>query len=290
MEKKKKRLGKGLAALIYTDHDDLDIKQESKGNNLIPINEINLSKFQTRKKFDEEKLKELSKSIEKIGLIQPIIVRKGKKKFELVAGERRLKACKLVGIDEIPAIVSDFDDRKAFESGLIENLQREDLTSIEEAEGYNRLMNEFNYTQEELATIVSKSRSHVANLLRLISLPKEVKKFILDGKLSLGHARCLVGYVGAVNLAKRIAKEDLSVRYVESLFHKEDLNKKIKSLVSEKTIKEKDADTIILEKELSLKLGVKLTINDKNNKGNIKIEYRNVGQRENIIKKLTGNN
>ena len=226
MEKKKKRLGKGLAALIHTDLDDLDIKQESNGKNLIPINEINLSKFQTRKKFDEKKLKELSKSIEKNGLIQPIIVRKGKKKFELVAGERRLKACKLVGIDKIPAIVSDFDDRKAFESGLIENLQREDLTFIEEAEGYNRLMNEFNYTQEELATIVSKSRSHVANLLRLISLPKELKKFILDGKLSLGHARCLVGYVGAVNLAKRVVKEDLSVRYVESLFHKEDLNKK----------------------------------------------------------------
>ena len=288
MEKKKKRLGKGLSALIHTDLDDLDLTQESSGKNLIPINEINLSKFQTRKKFDEEKLKELSKSIEKNGLIQPIIVRKGKKKFELVAGERRLKACKLVGIDEIPAIVSDFDDRKAFESGLIENLQREDLTSIEEGEGYNRLMNEFNYTQEELAIIVSKSRSHVANLLRLISLPKEVKKFILDGKLSLGHARCLVGYVGAVNLAKRIVKEDLSVRYVESLFYKKDLDKKTKNLFSEKTIKEKDADTTILEKELSLKLGVKLTINDKNNKGNIKIEYRNIDQRENIIKKLIG--
>ncbi len=288
MEKKKKRLGKGLSALIHTDLDDLDLKQESSGKNLIPINEINLSKFQTRKKFDEKKLKELSESIEKNGLIQPIIVRKGKKKFELIAGERRLKACKLVGIVKISAIVSDFDDRKAFESGLIENLQREDLTSIEEGEGYNRLMNEFNYTQEELAIIVSKSRSHVANLLRLISLPKEVKKFILDGKLSLGHARCLVGYVGAVNLAKRIVKEDLSVRYVESLFYKKDLDKKTKNLFSEKTIKEKDADTTILEKELSLKLGVKLTINDKNNKGNIKIEYRNIGQRENIIKKLIG--
>ena len=288
MEKKKKRLGKGLSALIHTDLDDLDLKQESSGKNLIPINEINLSKFQTRKKFDEKKLKELSESIEKNGLIQPIIVRKGKKKFELIAGERRLKACKLVGIVKISAIVSDFDDRKAFESGLIENLQREDLTSIEEGEGYNRLMNEFNYTQEELAIIVSKSRSHVANLLRLISLPKEVKKFILDGKLSLGHARCLVGYVGAVNLAQRIVKEDLSVRYVESLFYKKDLDKKTKNLFSEKTIKEKDADTTILEKELSLKLGVKLTINDKNNKGNIKIEYRNIDQRENIIKKLIG--
>ena len=280
---KKKRLGKGLSALLDTDVNDLDLKQETSGKNLIQINEISLSKFQTRKKFDEEKLKELSESIEKNGLLQPIIVRKGKKNFELVAGERRLKACKLVGIEEIPAIVSDFDDRKAFESGLIENIQREDLTSIEEAEGYSRLMNEFNYTQEELAKIVSKSRSHVANLLRLISLPKEVKKFILDGKLSLGHARCLVGYADAIDLSKKIVKDDLSVRYVESLFRKKDLHKKTESLR-----KEKDADTTILEKELSLKLGVKLTINDKNNKGNIKIEYRNVSQRENIIKKLIG--
>ena len=286
---KKKRLGKGLSALLNDDVSDIHLKQESSGKNLISINEISLSKFQARRKFDIEKLEELSQSIAKIGLIQPIIVRKGKKKFELVAGERRLKACKLAGIDEISAIVSDFDDRKAFESGLIENIQREDLTAIEEAEGYNRLMNEFNYTQEELAKIVSKSRSHVANLLRLISLPNDVKKYILDGKLTLGHARCLVGYVGAADLAKRIVKERLSVRYVESLFHKEDLHKKTENLGKEKTIKEKDADTAILEKELSLKLGVKLTINDKKNKGNIKIEYSNVDQRENIIKKLIGN-
>ena len=284
---KKKRLGKGLSALLDVDIRDLDLKQEPSGKNLIFINEISLSKFQARKKFDTEKLEELSQSITKIGLIQPIIVRKGKKNFELVAGERRLKACKLAGIDQIPAIVSDFDDRKAFESGLIENIQREDLTSIEEAEGYSRLMSEFNYTQEELAKIVSKSRSHIANLLRLISLPMEIKKYILDGKLTLGHARCLVGYVGAVQLTRRIVKEGLSVRYVESLFNKEDLNKKTKSSVSEKIIKEKDADTVILEKELSLKLGVKLTINDKSNKGNIKIEYRTIDQRENIIKKLT---
>ena len=290
MVKKKKRLGKGLSALLNNDVEDFDLKQESNENNLISVNKITLSKFQARKKFDLDKLKELSESIEKNGLIQPVIVRKIKNNFELVAGERRLRACKLVGIDKIPVIISDFDDRKAFESGLIENLQREDLTVIEEAEGYHRLMNEFNYTQEELSKIVSKSRSHVANLLRLISLPKEVKKFILDGKLTLGHARCLVNYAGAVDLAKRIIKEDLSVRYVESLFNKEDLDKKIDDPDIKKNIKEKDADTAILEKELSLKLGVKLTINDKNNKGNIKIEYRNVGQRENIIKKLTGEN
>ena len=287
---KKNRLGKGLSALLSSEIDDLDIKEESSGKNLVSIKEISLSKFQARKKFNQEKLRELSESIEKNGLIQPIIIRKGKKNFELVAGERRLKACKLIGLKEISAIISNFDDRKAFESGLIENLQREDLTCIEEAEAYNRLMNEFNYTQEELASIVSKSRSHVANLLRLVTLPKEIKKFILDEKISLGHARCLVGYVGAVELAKRIVKEGLSVRYVENLFHKGDVDEKRKDLLNKKEIKEKDADTVLLEKELSLKLGVKLTINDKNNKGNIKIEYRNIDQRENIIKKLTGNN
>tara|TARA_B100001245_G_scaffold60465_1_gene41726 strand:- start:1195 stop:2064 length:870 start_codon:yes stop_codon:yes gene_type:complete len=287
---KKNRLGKGLSALLSSEIDDLDIKEESSGKNLVSINEISLSKFQARKKFNQEKLRELSESIEKNGLIQPIIIRKGKKNFELVAGERRLKACKLIGLKEISAIISNFDDRKAFESGLIENLQREDLTCIEEAEAYNRLMNEFNYTQEELASIVSKSRSHVANLLRLVTLPKEIKKFILDEKISLGHARCLVGYVGAIQLAKRIVKEGLSVRYVENLFHKGDLDEKRKDLINKKEIKEKDTDTVLLEKELSLKLGVKLTINDKNNKGNIKIEYRNIPQRENIIKKLTGEN
>ena len=286
----KNRLGKVLSALLSSEIDDLDIKEESSGKNLVSINEISLSKFQARKKFNQEKLRELSESIEKNGLIQPIIIRKGKKNFELVAGERRLKACKLIGLKEISAIISNFDDRKAFESGLIENLQREDLTCIEEAEAYNRLMNEFNYTQEELASIVSKSRSHVANLLRLVTLPKEIKKFLLDEKISLGHARCLVGYVGAIQLAKRIVKEGLSVRYVENLFHKGDLDEKRKDLINKKEIKEKDTDTVLLEKELSLKLGVKLTINDKNNKGNIKIEYRNIPQRENIIKKLTGEN
>ena len=287
---KKKRLGKGLSALLSSEVEDLDVKEESSGQNLVPINEISLSKFQARKKFNQEKLKELSESIEKNGLIQPIILRKGKKNFELIAGERRLKACKLIGLKEISSIISNFDDRRAFESGLIENLQREDLTCIEEAEGYNRLMNEFNYTQEELSSIVSKSRSHVANLLRLVTLPKEIKKLLLDEKITLGHARCLVGYVGAIELAKRIVKEGLSVRYVENLFHNGDLNEKRKDINNKKEIKEKDADTVLLEKELSLKLGVKLTINDKNNKGNIKIEYRNVGQRENIIKKLTGEN
>ncbi len=290
MQNKRKRLGKGLSALIKSDEKDFDYKKLENKENLLSIDKISLSRFQARKKFDNETLNQLANSIKKNGLIQPIIIRKKKNNtnYELVAGERRLKACKIANINEIPVIISNLDDRKAFESGLIENLQREDLTSIEEAEGYYRLMNEFNYTQEQLAEVISKSRSHVGHLLRLISLPKKVKQYILDRKLSLGHAKCLVGYDNSTQLAERIIKEGLSVRYVEGLlgrdFNKKDINFKLTEI--EKKIKTKDADTSLLEKELSLKLGVKLTINDKNNKGNIKIEYRTISQREKIIQKL----
>ena len=290
MQNKRKRLGKGLSALIKSDEKDFDYKKLENKENFLSIDKISLSRFQARKKFDNETLNQLANSIKKNGLIQPIIIRKKKNNtnYELVAGERRLKACKIANINEIPVIISNLDDRKAFESGLIENLQREDLTSIEEAEGYYRLMNEFNYTQEQLAEVISKSRSHVGHLLRLISLPKKVKQYILDRKLSLGHAKCLVGYDNSTQLAERIIKEGLSVRYVEGLlgrdFNKKDINFKLTEI--EKKIKTKDADTSLLEKELSLKLGVKLTINDKNNKGNIKIEYRTISQREKIIQKL----
>ena len=281
----KKRLGKGLSALI----DDVDASNnfnKKEQSNLIPPEKINLTNFQTRKRFDKESLEQLARSIRENGLIQPIILRKKNNSYELIAGERRLRAAQIIKLDKIPSIILDADDKKAFELGLIENLQREDLSPIEEANGYKRLMDEFNYTQEQLAKVVSKSRSHIANLLRILQLPEKVKKYILDGNLSLGHARCLVGYVGAVELAERIVKEGLSVRYVERLFHRKDLNNNKENFDKNKTIKEKDADTSLLEKELSLKLGVKLTINDKNNKGNIKIEYRNIDQREKILNKL----
>ena len=283
----KKRLGKGLSALI--DDVDNSINFDVEGQpNLISLKKIHLANLQVRKKFNQESLEQLSKSIKNNGLVQPIILRKSKNNddFELIAGERRLRATRILKLDKILSIVINVDDKKAFEIGLIENLQRDDLTSVEEAEGYKRLINEFSYTQEQLSEVVSKSRSHIANLLRILQLPEKVKKYILDGNLSLGHARCLVGYVGAVELAERIVKEGLSVRYVERLFHQKDLNINKENFDKKKTIKEKDADTSLLEKELSLKLGVKLTINDKNNKGNIKIEYRNIDQREKILNKL----
>ena len=283
----KKRLGKGLSALIDDVDNSINFDVEEQAN-LISIKKIHLANLQVRKKFNQESLEQLSKSIKNNGLVQPIILRKSKKNddFELIAGERRLRAARILKLDKIPSIVINVDDKKAFEIGLIENLQRDDLSPVEEAEGYKRLINEFSYTQEQLSEVVSKSRSHIANLLRILQLPEKVKKYILDGNLSLGHARCLVGYVGAVELAERIVKEGLSVRYVERLFHQKDLNTNKENFDKKKTIKEKDADTSLLEKELSLKLGVKLTINDKNNKGNIKIEYRNIDQREKILNKL----
>ena len=283
----KKRLGKGLSALIDDVHNSINFDVEEQAN-LISLKKIHLANLQVRKKFNQESLEQLSKSIKNNGLVQPIILRKSKNNddFELIAGERRLRAARILKLDKIPSIVINVDDKKAFEIGLIENLQRDDLSPVEEAEGYKRLINEFSYTQEQLSEVVSKSRSHIANLLRILQLPEKVKKYILDGNLSLGHARCLVGYVGAVELAERIVKEGLSVRYVERLFHQKDLNTNKENFDKKKTIKEKDADTSLLEKELSLKLGVKLTINDKNNKGNIKIEYRNIDQREKILNKL----
>ena len=283
----KKRLGKGLSALIDDVDNSINFDVEEQAN-LISIKKIHLANLQVRKKFNQESLEQLSKSIKNNGLVQPIILRKSKKNedFELIAGERRLRAARILKLDKIPSIVINVDDKKAFEIGLVENLQRDDLSPVEEAEGYKRLINEFSYTQEQLSEVVSKSRSHIANLLRILQLPEKVKKYILDGNLSLGHARCLVGYVGAVELAERIVKEGLSVRYVERLFHQKDLNTNKENFDKKKTIKEKDADTSLLEKELSLKLGVKLTINDKNNKGNIKIEYKTISQREKIIQKL----
>ena len=279
----KKRLGKGLSALI-DDVDDSNNFNKKEQSNLIPPEKINLTNFQTRKRFDKESLEQLARSIRENGLIQPIILRKNKNNYELIAGERRLRAAQIIKLDKIPSIILDADDKKAFELGLIENLQREDLSPIEEANGYKRLMDEFNYTQEQLAKVVSKSRSHIANLLRIINLPEEVKKFILNGSISLGHARCLVGYANAVALAKRIIKDGLTVRYIEKFF--EEQNENNLNLKKNFKEKEKDSDTTLLEKELSLKLGVKFSINDKNNKGNIKIEYRNIEQRERIINKL----
>ena len=281
----KKRLGKGLSALIDDIDDSMNFDEKDQ-NYLIPTEKIKITNIQARKNFNNETLKELAESIKKHGIVQPILVRKSKNKdnYELIAGERRFRAAKIIKLNKISSIVIDIDDKKAFEIGLIENLQREDLSPIEEGEGYKRLMEEFNYTQEQLASIISKSRSHIANLLRITTLPDEIKKFILNGSLTLGHARPLVGYINAISLAKRIVKEGLTVRYVEKLCESDkenNFNLKIKTT-------EKDADTSLLEKELSLKLGMKLLINDKNNKGNIKIEYKNADQREKIINILKG--
>lgn len=238
METKRKALGKGLEQLfsieninfedvekgIIDSSDDKDIKN-------IPISEIRSNPFQPRKRFDNEKLEELAESIKEHGLFQPIIVKKSIKGYEIVAGERRTKAAKLAGFDKIPAIIRDFSDEEMMEVALLENIQREDLNPIEEAEAYDNIIKKSGITQEELAKKISKSRSYITNVIGLVSLPEEVKTLVIDGKLSMAHARILSkledsDYV--ISLAYRIVNEGISVRQLETIVKGEEIAKKHK--------------------------------------------------------------
>ena len=223
----KKRLGKGLDAIFGEDIDSFldDIANGSSqvkgsGKTEIPLKEIRPNPYQPRKEFDENGLKELADSIRENGVFQPILVRKSLSGYELVAGERRVRASKLAGKKNIPAIIVDFDDRQMMEISLLENIQRKDLTPIEEARAYQQLIKKLGYTQEELSKRIGKSRSNVTNMLRLLSLPEEVQTMVNNGKLSYGHARTLLGLNDEdkmIDVAKRTVKEGLSVRQLEGL-------------------------------------------------------------------------
>lgn len=226
----KKKLGKGLDEIFGSDIESFldDIQKGSSnvktsGQSLLTIKQIRANPYQPRKEFDEEGLKELADSIRENGVFQPILVRKALNGYELVAGERRLRASKLAGKKDIPAIIVDFDDKQMMEISLLENIQRKDLTPLEEAMAYSQLIKKLNYTQDELAKRIGKSRSNVTNMLRLLNLPDEVKEYVNKGKLSYGHARTLLGLEDEdkiIELAKRTIKEDLSVRELESLCKK----------------------------------------------------------------------
>lgn len=222
-----KKLGKGLSA-IFGDDIDSFLEDIEKGNsqyggtqkNELPIKEIRPNPYQPRKEFDENGLKELADSIRENGVFQPILVRKSSLGYELVAGERRLRASKLAGKQEIPAIIVDFDDRQMMEISLLENIQRKDLTPIEEASAYAQLIRKLNYTQDELAKRIGKSRANIANMLRLLNLPEEVKKLVNEGKLSYGQARTLLALDDEdrmIEMAEKAVKEQLSVRQLEDL-------------------------------------------------------------------------
>tara|TARA_B100000886_G_scaffold29137_1_gene18434 strand:+ start:16 stop:858 length:843 start_codon:yes stop_codon:yes gene_type:complete len=275
--KNKKGLGRGLSSLIG--------EGKVSSNTKASISELIRNKYQPRKKFDEISLNELTDSIKSRGIIQPIIVRNsdGDSKYEIIAGERRWLAAQKAGLHEVPIVVIDADDKKALEFGIVENVQRHDLNAIEEAEGYKRLIDEFFYDQEQVAKFIGKSRSHITNSLRLLSLPSEVIEFIKDNKLSPGHAKILVGLENCLSISKKIISKKLSVRQTENLV-------RAYKTPSKKLTSNKDPNIRLLEQNLAEKIGLDVEIkNKKNNKGTIIFSYKELDQLNRIIETIKKN-
>ena len=269
--KSKKGLGRGLSSLIG------DTKTVSK-NNKISVSDLIRNRYQPRKTFDEESLEELTNSIKSRGIIQPIVARSSTgNKYEIIAGERRWLAAQRAGLHEVPVVVVEADDKKALEFGIVENVQRHDLNSIEEAEGYKRLIDEFNYDQEQVAKFIGKSRSHITNSIRLLTLSNYITDLIKSNKITPGHAKILVGFGNADQIAKKIVKKNLSVRQTENLV------RLYKS--PSKSIKvSKDPNIKKIENELMEKIGLKTQINNKkNNKGSVTFDYRDLDQLNHLI-------
>ena len=279
-----KGLGKGLSALMG-DIPPENVQTKSSSEK-IPIHFVYANPSQPRKNFNQELLSELSESIKEQGIIQPILVRKkSEDKYEIVAGERRWRAAQLAKIHEVPVIILNVDDKKSLEFAILENIQRADLNGIEEALGYDNLVKKFGYSQETLSKILGKSRSHIANTLRLAGLPEEIKKMISDGLLTAGHARCLVNVKDNVKLAKIIVNKNLSVRQAEFLVKKD----QVFSGLKKNRIDNKDINIKSLESDLGLLMGIKVDIkNKKNSSGEIKFSYKNLDQLNKIISVLKG--
>ena len=277
--KNKKGLGRGLSSLIG------DVKTTSV-NNKLSLSDIIRNRFQPRKNFDKIHLEELSNSIKERGVVQPIIVRKSNQssgKYEIIAGERRWLASQNAGLHEIPAVIIEADDLKSLEFAIVENVQRHDLNSIEEAQGYQRLMNEFGYDQEKVAKFIGKSRAHVANCIRLLSLPNDVIKLIETDQLSQGHAKILVGLENAYLFAKKIIEKKLSVRQSENLVRLFKNPKKSKIVTDSSNLRDLEN---ILEKKLGIRVSIK---NKKNNSGSIVFDYRNLDQFNRLIEVIKSN-
>ena len=277
----KKGLGRGLSSLLGDSSDKIE-------KNKISINNLVRNKFQPRKNFSKESLEELSNSIREQGVIQPIVVRPSKisdGKYEIIAGERRWLASQNAGLHEVPVVVVNVDDIKSLEFAIVENVQRQDLNPVEEARGYQKLIDEFGYNQDKLSKFIGKSRSYIANNLRLLSLPEEVLSMIEQGDLSSGHARSLIGLPNAKNLAKQFVQKSVSVRQAEKIVNQYRDKKNIK------LVPKKDINILELEQSLENKTGLKVSIvNKKNNSGKIYFEYKDLEQLEFISKLIKGNN
>ncbi|GIM45884.1 stage 0 sporulation protein J [Collibacillus ludicampi] len=276
MSTKRQSLGKGLGALLP------EVSKEDPVTT-VSISQLRANPYQPRMTFDDEKLDELADSIREHGIIQPLIVRKSVRGYEIVAGERRWRAAKKVGLEQVPVVIKEFSDLQMMEIALIENLQREDLNPIEIADAYQKLLDQFNLTQEELAKKVGQSRSHVANFLRLLNLPKEIRDYVSRGTLSMGHARALLGLTDKeqmILLAKKIIEEDLNVRTVEAFVSR--LNSTVPR-ETKKTTVTKSKVISQYEERFREKLGTAVRIQQGKKKGKIEIEYFSYDDLERIL-------
>ncbi|PZU84213.1 MAG: chromosome partitioning protein ParB [Shinella sp.] len=286
----KRRLGRGLAALIGEMDQPVPIgesKASISADRTVPIEFVTRNPKNPRRYFDEAELQDLAGSIRQHGIVQPVVVRtRGTDRFEIIAGERRWRAAQLAGLVEIPVIVRDVDDRTALELAIVENVQRADLNPLEEALGYEQLIAEHGYTQNDLGEIIGKSRSHVANSLRLLKLPDPVRDMLADGSLSAGHARALVSTPDPVTLARTITSKGMSVRDAEKLAQ---THIKAQNAPAQPELRpEKDSDTVALERSLSDRLGLSVAISHKGSGGQIRISYKTLDQLEEVCRLLEG--
>lgn len=282
-EDRRRHLGRGLSALLGDDGADLGASEAGRTPRFVSLDLLRPSRFQPRRRFGQEEMDSLEASIREKGVIQPILVRKTTDQaYEIIAGERRWRAAQRAGLHELPVVVRELTDREALEIALVENVQRADLSPIEEALGYQRLMTEFDHTQEQLSKVVGKSRSHVANLLRLLDLPPGVKTLLDGGKISAGHARALLGVEDAETLARQVVARNLNVRQTERLTQ---LGKKRNA--RKQTLSAKDTDTLALERELSALLGLKVTLKPSGKAGDLTIRYESLEQLDEVVQRLS---
>jgi len=286
-ESKPRKLGRGLSAL-FGEESESDAEAARKPSRTVAIGQIHPGRYQPRRVFDDEKLAGLVESIRDKGILSPLLVRVHpsiQNAYELIAGERRWRAAQKAQLHDVPVIVRDLTDRETLEIALVENLQREDLNALEEAEAYARLTEEFGHTQDELAKAVGKSRSHVANTLRLLGLGEKVRGLLSEGKLSAGHARALLGADRAEALADEIVERGLNVRQVEALVQK-GRGKSGSAKSSAASGEEPDADTLALERELTGSLGLAVKIKTQGSGGDVVISYRTLDQLDHLLKRL----
>jgi ParB family chromosome partitioning protein len=283
MDDRRRGLGRGLSALFADEQEDTAAVERLRPARTLPVDQLQPGRFQPRRRFDPEEMSPLIDSVREKGILQPLLVRQVEEgAYEIVAGERRWRAAQAAKLHEVPVVVRELDDREALEVALVENVQRQDLTPLEEAEGYKRLLDEFGHTQEDLAQAVGKSRSHIANMLRLLGLPDDVKHLLESGALSAGHARALIGAENPLALAKQIVEKGLNVRDAETLAG--EAKGRAKGAV--RAANGKDADTKALEHDLSQMLGLKVTLDVHGQGGTIAIHYRTLEQLDDVLRRL----